>query len=36
MSNFEKLEKHLVYQPKVDLNTLEIVGLEALIRFTDS
>lgn len=35
MSNFEKLEKHLVYQPKVDLNTLEIVGLEALIRFTD-
>lgn len=36
MSNFKKLEKHLVYQPKVDLNTLEIVGLEALIRFTDS
>ena len=35
MSNFERLEKHLVYQPKVDLNTLEITGLEALIRFTD-
>ncbi len=35
MSYFKKLEKYLVYQPKVDLNTLEIVGLEALIRFKD-
>lgn len=35
MSCFKKLEKYLVYQPKVDLNTLEIVGLEALIRFKD-
>lgn len=35
MSNIKNLDKYLVYQPKVDLNTLEIVGLEALIRFLD-
>lgn len=27
---------YLVYQPKVNLNTLEIIGLEALVRFSDS
>ncbi|WWU64485.1 EAL domain-containing protein [Clostridium baratii] len=35
MSKIKNLDKYLVYQPKVDLNTLEIVGLEALIRFLD-
>lgn len=33
MYKFNDLDMYLVYQPKVDLNTLEIVGLEALIRF---
>ncbi|SQI05410.1 EAL domain-containing protein [Clostridium perfringens] len=33
MYKFNDLYMYLVYQPKVDLNTLEIVGLEALIRF---
>ncbi|HAT4314019.1 TPA: EAL domain-containing protein [Clostridium perfringens] len=35
MYKFNDLYMYLVYQPKVDLNTLEIVGLEALIRFFD-
>lgn len=35
MNEIKNLDKYLVYQPKVDLNTLEIVGLEALIRFLD-
>lgn len=33
MYKFNDLDMYLVYQPKVDLNTLEIVGLEALISF---
>lgn len=35
MSKIKNLAKYLVYQPKVDLNTLKIVGVEALIRFID-
>lgn len=36
MNNVKILDKYLVYQPKVDLNTSEIIGLEALIRFIDT
>lgn len=36
MNEFKSFEIHLVYQPKVNLNTLEIIGLEALVRFSDS
>lgn len=35
MKNIKNYYKYLVYQPKVDLNTLEIIGLEALVRFLD-
>lgn len=36
MSEFKDLDIYLVYQPKVNLNTLEIIGLESLVRFSDS
>lgn len=35
MNKFENMNKYLVYQPKVNLSTFEIIGLEALIRFRD-
>ncbi|WP_133013988.1 EAL domain-containing protein [Clostridium cuniculi] len=35
MDKVKSLEKYLVYQPKVDFNTLEIIGMEALVRFVD-
>lgn len=35
MKNSKNLDKYLLYQPKVDLRTLEVIGLEALIRFVD-
>ena len=35
MNLIKDLDKYLVYQPKVDLKTLEIIGLEALIRFLE-
>lgn len=35
MKAIKYLDKHLVYQPKVDLNTFEFIGLEALVRFVD-
>lgn len=36
MKKVSMLDKYLVYQPKVNLNTFEIIGLEALVRFKDS
>lgn len=35
MESIVRLDKYLVYQPKIDLNTLEIIGLEALVRFLE-
>ncbi|MFQ8921372.1 MAG: EAL domain-containing protein [Clostridium paraputrificum] len=35
MNSVIRLDKYLVYQAKVDLNTSEIIGLEALVRFVE-
>lgn len=35
MNSVIGLDKYLVYQAKVDLNTSEIIGLEALVRFVE-
>lgn len=35
MKILENIETYIVYQPKVNLKTLDIVGVEALIRFID-